>query len=86
MIGKSWIREQSMQDALQCAAMRDRKLEDVALLPSNVPNDPKWQDVYHLTIAPPNVAFEMVWPAEDPLRILYFSRGDWEAQLLGMAG
>ena len=31
MIGKSWIREQGMQDALLTAAMRDRNLEDVPL-------------------------------------------------------
>ena len=31
MIGESWIREQGMQDALLCAALRDRDMEDVPL-------------------------------------------------------
>ena len=29
MIGKSWIREQGMQDALLCSALRDRNMDDV---------------------------------------------------------
>ena len=31
MIGKSWIREQGMQDALLCASLRDRNMDDVPL-------------------------------------------------------
>ena len=31
MIGKSWIREQGMQDALLCASLRDRNMSDVPL-------------------------------------------------------
>jgi epoxyqueuosine reductase QueG len=56
------------------------------ILPSDIPSDPNWKDPYHLTIAPPNVAFEMAWGPDDPLRILNFSRGEWEEQLAGMAG
>ena len=56
------------------------------ILPSDIPKDPKWRETYHLSVAPPNVAFEMTWGPGDPLRILNFSRGDWEAQLLEMAG
>jgi hypothetical protein len=56
------------------------------ILPSDIPNNPHWQETYHLSVAPPNVALELTWGPEDPLRILNFSRGDWEAQLLEMAG
>ena len=31
MIGKSWIREQGMQDALLCASLRERDMTDVPL-------------------------------------------------------
>ena len=56
------------------------------ILPSDIPKDPHWQETYRLLVAPPNVALELTWGPEDPLRILNFSRGEWEAQLLGMAG
>ena len=59
---------------------------DQMILPSDIPNNPHWQETYHLSVAPPNVALELTWGPEDPLRILNFSRGDWEAQLLEMAG
>ncbi len=56
------------------------------ILPSDVPNNPHWQETYHLSVSPLNIALELTWGPEDPLRILNFSRGDWEAQLLDMAG
>ena len=59
---------------------------DKMILPSDIPNNPHWQETYHLSVAPPNVALELTWGPDDPLRILNFSRGDWETQLLGMAG
>ena len=31
MIGKSRIREQGMQDALLCGALRDREMDDIPL-------------------------------------------------------
>jgi hypothetical protein len=59
---------------------------DQMILPSDIPNDPHWQETYHLSVAPPNVALELTWGTDEPLRILNFSRGDWEAQLQDMAG
>ena len=58
---------------------------DQMILPSDIPKDPHWYETYHLSVAPPNVALELTWGREDPLRILNFSRGDWEAQLRSMA-
>jgi hypothetical protein len=55
------------------------------ILPSDIPNNPHWQETYHLSVAPPNVALELTWGPAEPLRILNFSRGDWEAQLQEMA-
>jgi formate hydrogenlyase subunit 6/NADH:ubiquinone oxidoreductase subunit I len=56
------------------------------ILPSDIPKDPHWRETYHLSVAPPNIALELTWGPDDPLRILNFSRGDWETQLLKMAG
>tara|TARA_R110002072_G_scaffold58955_9_gene149899 strand:- start:880 stop:2235 length:1356 start_codon:yes stop_codon:yes gene_type:complete len=56
------------------------------ILPSDIPKDPKWQGEYMLTVSPPNVAFQIAWSKDDPLRILNFSRGSWETELLEMAG
>ena len=59
---------------------------DQMTLPPDIPNDPHWRETYHLSVAPPNVALELTWGPDEPLRILNFSRGDWENQLQAMAG
>lgn len=38
MIGTSWIREQGMQDALLCASLRDRGMDDVPLWKRSFPD------------------------------------------------
>ncbi len=58
---------------------------DQMILSSDIPNNPHWQETYHLSVAPPNVALELTWGPAEPLRILNFSRGEWEAQLQEMA-
>mgnify|MGYP001442541929 CR=1 FL=1 len=32
---------------------------DQMILPSDIPNNPHWQDTYHLSVAPPNVVLEL---------------------------
>ncbi len=32
---------------------------DQMILPSDIPNNPHWQETYHLSVAPPNVALEL---------------------------
>ncbi|MGB0632788.1 MAG: hypothetical protein ACPGRZ_19020, partial [Alphaproteobacteria bacterium] len=53
MIGKSWIREQGMQDALLCSALRDRNMDDV----------PQWQRDF-----PERDAFMKHWDSLEPMR------------------
>lgn len=55
------------------------------VFPADIPADLEWVGVYRLVIAPPLVAFDISWRPDEPLRIMTFSRGDWEAQL-GFAG
>ena len=54
--------------------------------PAEIPNDPDWQGAYRLVVAPPLIALDIAWNAGEPLRIMTFSRGDWEGQLRARAG
>ena len=56
------------------------------VLPTEIPKDPNWRGAYRLTVAPPLVAFDICWTPGEPLRIMTFSRGDWEDALLALAG
>ncbi len=62
-----------------------RSVASRTILPSDIPGNPHWQGTFHLAVAPPNIALELAWSPGEPLRILNFSRGDWENQLLEMA-
>lgn len=55
------------------------------VFPADIPKDPDWQGRYRLVVAPPLVALDISWNPGEPLRIMYFSRGDWEAQLMQLA-
>ena len=59
---------------------------DQTILPSDIPKDPNWQGEYLLAVSPPNIAFQIAWSNDDPLRILNYSRGTWEDELAAMAG
>lgn len=59
---------------------------DHTILPSDIPKDYRWQGEYMLTVSPPNIAFQIAWSKDDPLRIHSFSRGSWEDELATMAG
>ena len=58
---------------------------DESVFPADIPKDPKWRGTYRLVVAPPLVAFDICWRPGEPLRIMTFSRGDWEAKLAEMA-
>ena len=58
---------------------------DDTAFPADIPKDPKWKGTHRLIVAPPLVAFDICWRADEPLRIMTFSRGDWEAQLTDLA-
>jgi len=54
--------------------------------PSLIPFERPWVGSYRLTVKAPLVVLDLYWRADAPLRIMGFSRGDWEPQLRSMAG
>ncbi len=58
---------------------------DAMVSPPDIPKDPQWRGTHRLVVAPPNIALDLCWRDGDPLRIMTFSRGDWEAQLAELA-
>ena len=55
------------------------------LSPSEIPKQRPWVGTYRLAVAAPIVAFDIYWRGDEPLRIMTFSRGDWEDGLLALA-
>ncbi len=55
------------------------------IFPADIPKDPGWRGTHRLTVAAPVLAFDICWRPDEPLRIMTFSRGDWEAQLASLA-
>ncbi|MEE8445628.1 MAG: hypothetical protein V3S44_09785 [Alphaproteobacteria bacterium] len=41
-----------------------------------------WRGAYRLVVRAPLVVFDLCWNADEPLRIMGFSRGDWEGELM----
>lgn len=54
--------------------------------PSDIPYERPWVGDYRLTVRAPLVVMDLYWRGDDPLRIMGFSRGDWEEDLAAMAG
>jgi len=44
---------------------------------------PDWQGRHRLVVRAPLVVFDLCWNPDEPLRVLGFSRGDWEKILMG---
>lgn len=42
---------------------------------------PGWQGAHRLVVRAPLVVFDLCWNRDEPLRVLGFSRGEWEAAL-----
>ena len=40
-----------------------------------------WSGAYRLTVKAPLLVLDLYWNADEPMRILQFSRGEWEAAL-----
>ena len=53
--------------------------------PADIPKQRPWAGTYRLVVAAPIVAFDVYWRTDAPLRIMTFSRGDWEQGLLALA-
>ena len=54
--------------------------------PTIIPAERQWTGVYRLAVGAPLVALDIYWREDAPLRIMSFSRGDWEDGLRVMAG
>lgn len=50
-----------------------------------VEQGPGWSGRHRLRIEAPLPVFDLLWNEDEPVRILYFSRGDWEAHLMEAA-
>jgi len=53
--------------------------------PSVIPYERPWVATYRLKVHAPLIALDLAWRDGDPLRIMTFSRGDWEADLAALA-
>jgi hypothetical protein len=54
--------------------------------PSVIPFERPWVGTYRLVIRAPLIVLDLYWRPDAPLRIMGFSRGDWEAALVARAG
>ena len=54
--------------------------------PSMIPKQRPWVGKYRLIVNAPLLVFDLYWNADEPLRIMTFSRGDWERDLRSYAG
>jgi len=54
--------------------------------PSMIPKQRPWTGTYRLTVKAPLLVFDLYWNADEPLRIMQFSRGEWERELRSLAG
>lgn len=53
--------------------------------PSVIPIERPWTGVYRLVVRAPLVVLDLCWRPDEPLRIMGFSRGDWEKDLETLA-
>ncbi len=49
--------------------------------PSAIPKQRPWTGAYRLTVKAPLLVLDLYWNADEPMRILQFSRGEWEDAL-----
>lgn len=54
--------------------------------PSVIPFERPWQGKYRLIVRAPLVVLDLYWRPDEPLRIMGFSRGDWEDDLQELSG
>lgn len=60
-------------------------IPDETAHPSVIPYQRPWVATYRLTVTAPLVVFDIAWRPEEPLRIMNFSRGNWEDELVALA-
>jgi len=53
--------------------------------PSAIRKQRPWTGTYRLSVKAPLLVLDLYWNAAEPLRIMQFSRGDWEDALRALA-
>jgi hypothetical protein len=53
--------------------------------PALIPKERPWTGEYRLIVTAPLIVYDIYWKSASPLRIMNFSRGDWEAELAALA-
>ena len=53
--------------------------------PAEIPKQLPWVGTHRLVVVAPIIAFDIYWRDDAPLRIMTFSRGDWEERLMALA-
>lgn len=61
-------------------------LPDESIHPTLIPKERPWTGEYRLIVKAPLTVYDIYWKSEGPLRIMTFSRGDWESELIALAG
>jgi hypothetical protein len=60
-------------------------IPDKTAHPSTIPKQRPWVGAYRLTVKAPLLVLDLYWNAAVPMRIMQFSRGDWEDTLRALA-
>lgn len=59
--------------------------EEIAT-PGLIAENRPWAGAYRLIVTARLIVFDVYWSPGEPLRVMGFSRGDWERDLLALAG
>lgn len=62
------------------------RLDEEIIPPPRVAEQLGWKGSYRLVVLAPLIVFDIYWNPGEPLRIMTFSRGDWEIDLAKLAG
>lgn len=62
------------------------RLDEEIIPPARVAEQLGWKGQYRLVVLAPLIVFDIYWNPGEPLRIMTFSRGDWEIDLAELAG
>lgn len=60
-------------------------IPDETIRPAEIGKTIPWLGKYRLVVKAPLIVFDLYWKPGEPLRILQFSGGDWEADVLALA-
>ncbi len=62
------------------------RMAELMAHPANIPKERPWTGTYRLSVKAPLPVFDIYWKPDEPLRVMNFSRGEWERELAALAG